>query len=130
MSFGATGGGINILDTSHYYWVWSAHGPSDTGMYYDRSFVQGMVPCPLPGDIAGELQFRGFHLTPYEPGSWFSHWEPDENHSFHQHPVFKPIVAGDQFPPEGLPERLPESWVEFFSHYTAGGKLKQGHRGG
>jgi hypothetical protein len=120
---------MRILDESTYYWVWSAHGESDSGHYYNRTFVRGMVPCPLPGDIAAEMEAVGFSLTEYVPGEWFSHWERPDPADFRQCPVFKPIVAGDQFPPEGLPERLPDEWVDFFAHYTAGGRLKREYRG-
>jgi len=140
--------GIRILDETHYFWVWSAHGPTDQGIFYQRSFVKGMVICPLPGDLASDLEAHGFRLTAYVPGEWFSHWEKEENHSFHQYPVFSPLCAsGDgstsdkvsdigaplpaasAFPPDELPETLPVEWVEFFDKYSAGGRLKKAHRG-
>ena len=140
--------GIRILDATTFFWCWSAHGPTDTGIFYDRSFVEGKVPVPLPGDIAIDLEAHGFFLSPYIPGEWFSHWEKNEGHSFHQHPVFKPLTEliqpieveqpeesaasnGDGFPPvpqKFLPRLSPE-WVDFLSHYTAGGKLKKEYRG-
>ena len=124
--------GIRILDESHYYWVWSAHGPSDQGMYYNRMFVRGMVPCPLPGDIAGDLEGHGFYLTPYVDGEWFSHWVKDENHAFHQRPVFAPIKTkhSDEFPsvPSRPPPRLPDEWVNFVALYTARGNLKKQYK--
>jgi hypothetical protein len=136
--------GMRILDESTYYWVWSAHGKSDNGHYYNRTFVNGMVPCPLPGDIAAEMEAVGFCLTAFVEGEWFSHWEQDPG-SFRQHPVFsatKPIeystTANNEspvvepapvFPPVEFPAKLPPEWVSFFAKYTAGGSLKKEHRG-
>jgi hypothetical protein len=125
--------GIRILDETTFYWAWSAQGPADHGIFYGRYFSKGIVPLPLPGDVAGDLEARGFYLTPYVDGEWHSGWEKDENHSFHQHPVFAPIAEvvqpaqNGEFPdvPETRPERLPAEWVEFFACYTAGGKLKK-----
>lgn len=140
--------GIRIMDNTHFFWVWSAHGPTDQGVYYDYSFVKGKVPLPLPGEAARELEFRGYFTTPFVEGEWFSHWEKEEGHSFHQRPVFKPLAElakpvadetkeesavsnSDGFPPipQDLTPRLPPEWVDFLSHYTAGGKLKKEFRG-
>ena len=135
--------GIPIKDETTYWWVWSAHGETDNGLYYNRVFVKGMIPLPLPGDLARDLEYRGYYLTEYVPGEWFSHWVKDENHSFHQRPVFAPLVAepvepkesaapsnGDGFPPvpQELTPKLPAEWVDFLSHYTNGGKLKKEFR--
>ncbi len=121
--------GIPIKDETTFWWVWSAHGATDNGLYYGRVFIKGMVPLPLPGDVATELEYRGYYLTAYVDGDVFSHWEKDENHAFHQHPVFEQIEAGEPFPPSVLPDNLPDSWVEFFSRYTASGRLKKEYRG-
>jgi len=132
--------GIPIKDETTFWWVWSVHGETDSGIYYDRMFVKGMVPLPLPGDIASELEYRGYCLTEYVPGEWFSRWERDEGHAFHQHPVFAPLETktapvavetnSDEFPPipQVMPPRLPQEWVDFLSHYTNGGKLKKEFR--
>jgi len=118
--------------------VWSAQGPNDHGIFYGRNFVKGIVPIPFPGDVAGDLEAHGYYLTPYVEGEWFSHWEKDENHSFHQHPIFKPLTelikpvsSGNGFPavPEELPERLTDEWLWFFEKYTASGRLKKEYRG-
>lgn len=132
--------GMRLLNESTYWWVWSHHGPADNGTNYGRTFVNGMIPCPIPGDCAQEMESFGYTIEEYVPGTWFSHWEK-EPESFRQRPVFKPIatecdceepgfaLVQPEFPPAELPEKLPDSWVEFFSHYTAGGKLKREYRG-
>jgi len=131
--------GIRILDEVTFYWAWSDQGPADHGIFYGRFMDHGIVPLPLPGDVAGDLEAHGFYLTPYVAGEWFAGWEKDEDHSFHQHPVFKPIetecncedpglsLVPEAFPPAELPEKLPTDWVEFFSRYTASGKLRKHH---
>ena len=129
--------GIRTLDETTFYWAWSAQGPADHSIFYGRFFSKGIVPLPLPGDVAADLEAHGFYLTPYNEGEWFSGWEKDENHSFHQHPVFKPVAevvkhaSNGEFPepPDAKPEQLSVSWVELFSCYTAGGKLKKEYRG-
>ena len=137
--------GIPIKDETTYWWVWSAHGETDNGLFYNRVFVKGMIPLPLPGDIARDLEYRGYYLTEYVEGVWFSHWKKDENHAFHQHPIFKPLTElikpavievvepasnGDGFPsiPQVMVPKLPPDWVDFLSHYTVGGKRKKEFR--
>ncbi|KKK94437.1 hypothetical protein LCGC14_2682870 [marine sediment metagenome] len=128
--------GIRILDETTFFWAWSAQGPADHGIFYGRFMDHGIVPLPLPGDVAGELEAHGFYLTPYVAGEWFAGWEKDENHSFHQHPVFapiaevvKPVNGGFPEAPDTKPDQLSVSWVELLSCYTAGGKLKKEYRG-
>jgi hypothetical protein len=119
--------GIRLLNESTYYWVWSSHGPSDNGTYYGRTFVNGMVPCPMPGDIAQEFESFGFTIEEFVADTWFSHWEKEPNHGYRQRPIFKSI-ASQKFPPDELPERLPDTWQMFFGKYTNGGKLRKEFR--
>jgi len=121
---------MRLLDESTYYWVWSAHGPTDTGQYYGRTFKNGMIPCPVPGDIAQEFESFGYEIEAYEEGIWFSHWEKDPDHHFRQRPVFAELNPSESFPPAVLPERLPDDWADFFAKYTAGGKLRKEYRVG
>jgi len=115
---------MRLLSEEIPYWVWSAHGPTDSGLYYGRTFINGMIQCPIPGDAAQEMESFGYTIEEYVPGTWFSHWEKDPG-SHRQRPVFKPIAV---FPPHEAPAELPAEWAGFFAMYTNGGKLKKEHR--
>jgi len=121
-------GGMRLLDESTYYWVWSAHGPTDIGQYYGRTFQNGMIPCPVPGDIAQEFESFGYEIEAYIPGTWFVRWERVPDHHFRQRPVFGELNAAEAFPPAVLPEKLPDDWAELFAKYTAGGKLRKEYK--
>ena len=117
--------GMRLLNEDTYYWVWSNHGPADNGTYYGRTMTDGMIPCPIPGDSAQEMESFGYSIEEYEPGTWFSHWEKCDG-SHHYRPIFAPIPQ--PFPPAEMPEEMPDEWAAVFRMYDKRGRLKKEHR--
>ena len=66
---------MRIFGDDNYYWVWSRNGPAETGLHFGRTFHNGMIPVPMPGDIAMEMESLAYVVKEYEPGTWFKDWE-------------------------------------------------------
>jgi len=120
---------LRIFDDTIGYWVWSPHGPSDNGINFGRSFVDGMIPYPVPGDIAQEMESFAYMVEKYEPGTWFAGWEKDPD-SYRFRPIFQNLeVSGPGLPSLNavteLPETLPDEYRELYERYTKGGKLRK-----
>lgn len=123
---------MRILGKHNYWWVWSPDGPACNGIMHGRYFDNGMLPFPIPGDLASELEYQGYTIKEYLPGEVFSHWESEQQRWTARFRVAEEKPATGALPDlefDEFPEYLPESYVGLLSKYTTRGRLKKAYRG-
>ena len=122
---------MRIKNKSNFWWVWSPDGPEDNGVHFDRQFVSGILPFPVPGDVASELEYQAFQIKEYVAGEEVDGWERVGTQ-------WRPCFTVVDSEPRGalpdlnltdLPEVLPETWADLLGKYTATGRLKKAFRG-
>lgn len=122
---------MRIKNKSNFWWVWSPDGPTDSTVRFGRQFIGGLLPFPVPGDIAAEMEYQGFGIREYVSGEEPDGWERD---GAHWRPCFhvvdpEPRGALPDLDLTDLPEVLPETWADLLGKYTQSGKLKKAFRG-
>jgi len=122
---------MRIKNKSNFWWVWSPEGPSDSTIRFDRQFINGILPFPVPGDIAAEMEYQSFGVKEWVPGEEFTGWEKS---GYQWLPTFSEPVddVPGVLPPidgvEALPDFLPDAYIDLFEKYTAKGKMKSKYR--
>lgn len=98
---------VRCYSRDDYHWVWSKHGPADRHCRaLDHLFTNGILPWPVPGDRARELEGLGYITAPALPGHLFQEWKNSDGTWV---PVFAEVIFK---PPKKRRGRPPKKRVE------------------